>query len=96
MAPYPLKSRTRFALAHAVKLAEGGDALRDRRIGASVSFQLETGQLTLCPHYQAYQYCIQHLPQGDDLHLMLVNTVRKVRPPRRIGIRISLDPIFRI
>lgn len=49
-----------------------------------------------CPQYEAYQYCIQHLPQGDDLHLMLVNTVRKVRHPRRTGIRISLDPISRI
>ncbi|KAF8315883.1 ARM repeat-containing protein [Clavulina sp. PMI_390] len=57
VAPYPIESKTKFALSHAVRLAESGATLKDRRI--------------------AYQYCIHNLPPGHDLHLMLVNTLRK-------------------
>lgn len=33
VAPYPVKAKSKFALTHAVKLAEGGETLRDRGIG---------------------------------------------------------------
>lgn len=76
MTPYSIKSRITFALAHAVKLAEGGEVLHDRQIGQDEN----RGSLKMLIYQwpTAYQYCIQNLPPNHELHLMLVNTVRKV------------------
>ncbi|KAL1407959.1 hypothetical protein Q8F55_004756 [Vanrija albida] len=46
-----------FALVHALHLAEGGNSMRERRLG--------------------YLFLTECLPPGHELHLLLVNTIRK-------------------
>jgi len=65
-----------FALVHAVKLAEGGETLSHRQIGQHPANTFEG--LLIYQRPTAYQYCIQNLSPNHELHLMLVNTVRKV------------------
>ena len=83
-----------FALTHAVNLAEAGDTVQNKRIGTAHTRMVTTVMFIL--YNIGYLYCAEMMPQGHELQLMLVNTLRKVFASFAAGTEVALSWHFRI
>lgn len=65
-----------FALIPALKLAESGKTIQERRIGRC----LFCGYSWLNAFGAGYLFLVERLPPDHELQLLLINTIRKVCP----------------
>lgn len=72
-----LANQVEFALHHAVNLAEAGSTIHERRIG--IQFRVASCVYLTVYDTVGYSFCAEIMPPNHELHLMLVNTLRKVR-----------------
>ena len=64
-----------FALPYAVKLAEAGQSLPEKRVGMRPLSLF----LVFLKFSSGYVFCAELMPAGHEMYLMLINTIRKAR-----------------